>query len=118
MCWIDENRLAISGLGDDDGWMLPGVRLFEPETGRELNAFAGPAGRLHSDGHRLYSSGPDGLEIWNPDTGERTGRLPGFRPTRHHPGSGELAAFDGESFERWSVPVPGSVGEPGPAAVT
>src|SRR5262249_49874610 len=117
--------LAVSGLGDDDEWMLPGVRLFDPRTGQELAAFAGPAGPLHSDGSRLYSSGPDGLEIWDPTTGERTGRVPGFVPTRRHPGSGELAALRDGFFERWLGPAPGapgglaagSAGAGGPAAV-
>jgi hypothetical protein len=117
MCWIDEHRLAVSGLGDDGGWMLPGVRLFEPATGREVATFAGPSGPLHCNGHRLYSSGEDGLEIWDPDSGERTGRVPGFRPTRYHPGSGELAALHESSFERWRPPLPGSACGTGLAAV-
>lgn len=117
MCWIDENRLAVSGLGDDDGWMLPGVRVFDPSSGHELATFAGPTGPLHSDGHRLYSSAPDGLEIWDPATGERTGRVAGFRPTRHHPGSGELAALRGEFLERWRTPPPISASKVGSAAV-
>ncbi len=117
MCWVGADRLAVSGLGDDGGWMLPGVRLFDPVSGRELAAFAGPAGPLHSDGHRLCSTGDDGLEIWDPDTGERTGRVPGFRPTRYHPATGELAALHGEHLERWRLRLPGSASGTGLAAV-
>jgi hypothetical protein len=117
MCWIDEHRLAVSGLGEDGSSMLPGVRLFDPGTGREVGAFAGPSGALHCDGHRLYSSGEEGLEIWNPDTGERTGRVPGFRPTRYHPATGELVAVHSEMLEHWRPGLRGSASGAGLAAV-
>jgi hypothetical protein len=97
MCWIGDNLLAISGLGDDDMDLLPGVRIFDAPTGAELHAFAGPQGELFSAGRRLYAATPDGLEIWDPFTAERTGRVPGFHPTHHHRAAGELAAVrDGE----------------------
>jgi hypothetical protein len=72
--------------------MLAGVRLFDAPTGTELASFAGPTGALFADRGRLYAATPDGLDVWDPFTGERTGTVPGFVPTAHHPGAGELAA--------------------------
>lgn len=104
MCWIGEDQLAISGIGGDDLALIPGVCIFDPATGAERFRFAGPSGPLHSDGHWLYSSGPDGLSRWDPLTGDRTGRLPGFSPTRHHPAGGELIAVDSDTLVRWRIP--------------
>jgi hypothetical protein len=101
MCWIDRNRLAIGGIGIDDEAMLDGVRIFDAETGAQTGAFAGPRGRFHTDGHRIYAATPDGLEIWDPGTGERTATIPGFSPTHHHTGSGELAVLRDGELLRW-----------------
>jgi hypothetical protein len=90
MCWIGDDLVAVSGIGTDDIAMLPGVRVFDATTGVELLTFAGPRGELFSAGRRLYSAAPDGLEIWDALTGHRTGRVPGFVPTHHHPTAGEL----------------------------
>lgn len=96
MCWIGDDLLAMAGLGDEEyGAVLDGVRIFDVTTNEQTVAFAGPRGHLFSDGTRLFSSSPDGLDIWDPATGQRTGQVPGFRPTRQ--GHGLLAALvDGE----------------------
>jgi hypothetical protein len=101
MCWIGDSLLAISGLGRDDEAMLPGVRIFDAETGLELNSFAGPGGALFSAGMRLYAAGADGLTIWDPFTGERTGTVPGFVPTHHHREAGVLAAIRDGHLLTW-----------------
>jgi hypothetical protein len=103
MCWIGEDRLAISGIGGDDLALISGVRIFDPVTGAETARFAGPSGPLHSDGTRLYSATPTGLHIWDPDTGHRTGQIPGFSPTHHHPASHELAASHDTTLLRWRL---------------
>ncbi|GHJ10383.1 hypothetical protein TPA0907_47500 [Micromonospora humidisoli] len=92
LCFVGDTLLAVGGLGDDDETMLPGVRLFDVASGRELTTFAGPAGAWFSDGRRLYSAHPDGLHVWDPLTGHRTATVPGFVPTCRHRGTGELAA--------------------------
>jgi hypothetical protein len=104
MCWTDESLLAISGIGSDDQAMLPGVRIFDVTTGTEVAAFAGPAGPLFAAGGRLYAAAPDGLQAWDPATGERTGTIPGFVPASHHPGAGELAGISGNVLRRWATP--------------
>jgi hypothetical protein len=102
--WLDDHRVAVSGIGDDDAAMVPGARIFDVtrrgEAGpgwsshlpwaRELLAFAGPSGLFFSEGGWLFSSSDTGLSRWDPRTGERTGQLPEFRPTHHHRGSHEL----------------------------
>jgi hypothetical protein len=101
MCWLDETRLAVSGIGADDEAMIPGVEIYDARSAALLARFAGPAGLLHCDRDRLYSSGPAGLEIWDIQTGENTGSVPGFSPTRYHPGGHELAAIDGQTLATW-----------------
>lgn len=100
MTWINDDLLAVSGLGQDDD-LIPGARILSVETGLELGAFAGPDGAFFSDGARLYSAGAAGMEVWDPFTGQRTGRVPGFVPTCHARRTGELAAVDGGILRRW-----------------
>ena len=103
MCFIGNDLLAISGVGIDDQTQLEGVRVFSPATGEEVTAIAGPAGALFADRSRLYSAGPDGLQIWDPVTGHRTGSVPGFVPTCHHRGAGQFAAVRDGALLRWSA---------------
>jgi hypothetical protein len=105
MVWLDDDHVAIGGIGDDDNEMIDGARVFDVTTpgkaspawnpnfewARERNAFAGPGGLFFSDGRWLFSSDQGGLSRWDPVTGERTGQLTGFRPSRHHRTARELA---------------------------
>jgi hypothetical protein len=104
MCWTGENLLAVSGIGGDDQAMLQGVRIFDVSTGAEVATFPGPSGALFAAAGRLYSAAPDGLELWDPLTGERTGTIRGFVPARHHPAAGELAGISGGVLSRWAMP--------------
>jgi hypothetical protein len=113
MCWVGSERVALSGIGDDDELMIDGARIFavkdvvdsEPRYrgrhARELTVFAGPAGQFFSDGYRLFSSELSGLSIWDPSDGARIGRIEGFRPTHQHP-SGELIEVRGSNLHRWA----------------
>ena len=109
MCWIDENRLAVYGIGDDET-LLPGVRVFDVARSAEESAFALPdrPNGLFSDGRRLYAASTTGLDVWDPATGERTGTVPGFMPTAYHPAARQLAAFDGDSrtLQTWPAAEP------------
>jgi hypothetical protein len=100
MCWVADDHLALSGIGFDVDHMLPGVRIFNVVTGHEVNAFAGHGGPLFFD-HYLYSGAPDSLHVWDVRTREHLGGIPEFSPTRHHPGSHELASLSPESIVRW-----------------
>jgi len=61
-------------------------------------------GVLFAGEDRLYSAAPDGLEVWDPRTGERTGTIPGFVPASHHADAGELAGISGGVLRRWAIP--------------
>jgi hypothetical protein len=89
MCWLDDQRLIVSGIGVDDEFMIPGVEIYDARSGAVTARFAGPVGELHCDRDRLYSSSPAGLHIWDIQTGENTATITGFAPTRCHAGSRE-----------------------------
>jgi hypothetical protein len=112
MCWLDDERVVVSGIGGDDDAMLDGVRIFTAATGTEVGSFPGPTGDLFADPARLYAAAPDGLQLWDPVTGHRTGIVQGFVPTRHHTGAGELAAVDNGDLQRWRVPSDRPQGSP------
>lgn len=92
LAWLDDNRIAIGGLGEDDAYMIDGARIFDisvPGSAgsgcrqdwpwpRELTAFAGPSGSFFSDGKSLFSSDETGLSRWKIRDGCRTGFLQGF----------------------------------------
>jgi hypothetical protein len=107
MVWLDEERFAVGGLGDDDESIHPGARIFDSQ-GSEIFAFAGPGDRFFSAYGLLYAVGESGLEIWDPATGARLGSVPGFRPTIHHRAAQELAALDGDRLVRWRIVDPRS----------
>jgi hypothetical protein len=104
MTWLDDRRIAIGGLSDDDKDMIEGARIFDtglpggPGPGCradwpwpcELTAFPGPAGVFFSEGTCLFSSDQTGLFRWDIKDGSRTGNLEGFQPTHHHKGAREL----------------------------
>ena len=82
-CWVGSNRLALSGLGDVDALMLPGVRLFDVESGNELPGFVGPEGRLLFDEYLFSLNG--GLSLWDVSSGERLLHQSGTVPLAYHP---------------------------------
>jgi hypothetical protein len=102
-CWVGDILLALSGLGDDDEDMLPGVRVVDVVTGTGVLAFTGPTGDLFVHDGRLLSVSGGATHVWDPATGERTATLPDVAPARLHPGTGELAALTEDALVRWSV---------------
>lgn len=104
MAWLDDDRIAIAGLGDEDEGIIDGARIFDfsrpphsvvDQYGNtvdscELNAFPGPAGLFLAIKGSLFSSDPTGLSRWDVGEGVRTGHLPGFSPTCYHKGTDEL----------------------------
>lgn len=108
MCWLDDARIVIAGIGDDDADMIDGARVFDvtrsvkgtrgwtPECNWavEITAFAGPAGKFFTDGVSLFSSNKEGLSRWCVEDGSRTGHLPDFEPARYHRGARELVQLN------------------------
>jgi hypothetical protein len=111
MCWLDSERIALSGIGEDDDWMIDGARVFtaaeaDPareawRLARELGAFAGPSGRLFGDSRRLFSAGEDGLTIWDVEAGALLARIDGFTPSCQHSHGRELVEVSGQRLLRW-----------------
>jgi len=117
VAWLNEETVAIGGIGDGDDKIVDGARIFDiTSTGppspewrsdwkwaREISAFVGPAGRFFSDGKWLYSASKSGMSRWGPKTGFRTGYIDQFNPTHHHLGAGELAQLSEGVIVRWST---------------
>jgi hypothetical protein len=117
VAWLNEETVAIGGIGDEDNEIVDGVRIFDvtshgPASGewrsdwlwaREITALAGPAGRFFSDGKWLYSASESGMSRWDLKTGARTGHIDQFNPTHHHLGARELAHLSGALIVRWSI---------------
>ncbi|WP_328777149.1 hypothetical protein OHU17_33060 [Streptomyces goshikiensis] len=118
MAWLDEDRIVIGGLGEDEEEIVPGARVFDVsrvETDQwghrnpvEVATFGGPEGAFFSADGLLFSAGADGLDIWDPVAGARTGSVPGFVPTHHDALAGHLLALDPArgAIRRW--PMSGS----------
>ena len=103
MAFIDNNRVAISGLGDDDEEMQPGARVFDVQAGEEIHAFAGPSGLFFSDGEHLLSSEPDGLHFWDVHQGVCIQRLEDFRPQFQIPSA--LVQIEDDLLSYWPLPA-------------
>jgi hypothetical protein len=117
MCWIDDQRVAIEGIGLADDHMVAGARVFDvtrrsrESTPRwpaavELTQFPGPTGDFFSDGVRLFSSAADGLSVWSLADGARIAHLEGFRPRHHSRATGQLVELGADELAVWSYPPP------------
>jgi hypothetical protein len=106
-CWVGNRKIAVWGIGDDDYLMVPGIRVFDVESGKETGSFAGPvneqvtetaeldgkvsnyvrsAGTLLFD-RFLFSSAPAaGMTVWDVADGARLLHEPDFHPQGFHRG--------------------------------
>jgi hypothetical protein len=121
VAWLDEDTVAIGGIGDDDSKVVEGARIFDItsagpaspewrsdwEWAREVTTIAGPAGRFFSDGKWLYSAEQSGLSKWDLKSGVRVCYIDEFNPSRHHLGAGELAQLSEGVISRWSTSTNG-----------
>lgn len=103
-CWWGPDRAVVWGIGVDEEAMLDGARVFDADSGDEVRRFAGPCGEFFCDGDRLYAACPDGLEIWDLTTGERTGRIPDFVPRWFRRRDRVLTARHGDWLSCWRLP--------------
>lgn len=117
MSWLDDTKVVIAGIGDDNAQMVEGARVFDVtaaggaspgwhsdwEWALEVTAFAGPAGSFFTDGISLFSSNKEGLSRWCVEDGVLTGHLQHFEPTHHHRGAGELVQLTETVFTRFVI---------------
>jgi hypothetical protein len=85
VAWVSSEVVAIQRIGDDEP-MIDGVELYAVPDGPPREPVVGPKGLMWGHQGLLYVSGEDGLEVWDPESGARTGLVPGFRPTAHRDG--------------------------------
>jgi hypothetical protein len=125
LTWLDDERIVVGGIGDDDKDIVDGARIFDVSMPgspgihcrddwpwpRELGSFACPAGLFFSEGNALFSSDQSGLSRWNINDGVRTGQLKGFKPGYHHRGTRELVQLIEGTLLRWTIDAP-SVNDP------
>jgi hypothetical protein len=69
-CWIEDGRLALSGFGADEAWLIPAARIFDVVTGLEQRWFPGPTGDFVFD-RELFAVGSAGTTVWNVARGTR-----------------------------------------------
>jgi hypothetical protein len=83
-CWLDNNRLAIEGIGHDDELMVPGCVVYEisDDGPVQLAMIPGPKKRYFGVRGELVSSDDDGMSVWDVDSEDhaRTMFVPGFTP--------------------------------------
>ena len=85
MCWINDDHLALWGVGDDDATVLPGVTLLSLSDG-SATCFPGvPRQNFWSDGSHLFVRSEIGMTVWDPFAGERVAELVGFHPLSYNP---------------------------------
>lgn len=87
LCWVGDKRLAVWGLGDEDGAMIAAVRIFNVESGEEERWFPGPKENLIFDRYLFSLDKEEGTSVWDVDTGERLLRESSFCPLRYHRGT-------------------------------
>jgi len=113
MVWIDENRVAVGGFEESDNDKPNRVRIIDVVPAESVGAtpsktmekeivadFVGPQAPYFCDGLNLYSTDSKGLSRWNPTTGECTGCVEQYRPTRFNSNTGEFAEVSDGSLLR------------------
>jgi len=71
LCWVDGNKLAVWGEGDDSLLMIPGVQIYDASKGEQIKWIAGPPfGDFYFDEYLFSCSDVHGMMAWNVETGE------------------------------------------------
>ncbi|MFE9749593.1 hypothetical protein ACFYOT_32180 [Saccharothrix saharensis] len=102
MAWLDDRTAALQPIGGLDRPAVPGVEVHDVAGGRQVTAFAGPAGRMWGHAGLLYVATAAGLEIWDPAAGARTGVVEGFTPHAHNPRTGRFAELAAGRLRTWT----------------
>ncbi|EWM11458.1 hypothetical protein [Kutzneria sp. 744] len=92
--WLDDDVFAVHN-------QAHGVTLDRAPTFEEVGRFHGPSGRMWAHQGRLHTVTDEGMEVWDPADGARTGRLKGFSPTAYNRVAGVFAQLTGEQLHTW-----------------
>ena len=101
LAWLDDDVVAVQRIGSIWNKMVDGVTLFRAPTFEEVGRFYGPVGRMWAHRGRLHTVTDEGMEVWDPADGTRTGLLKGFSPTAHNRVTGVFAQLTGEQLRTW-----------------
>ena len=101
LAWLDDDVVAVQRIGGIWNEMVDGVTLFRAPAFEEIGHFYGPAGRMWAHRGRLHTVTHEGMEVWDPADGARTGLLKGFSPTAHDRVAGVFAQLTGEQLRTW-----------------
>lgn len=114
LCWVDDRTLAVWGLGEDDVLLIPGVRLFNVESGLEVQSFVGPVGGNQKEvvevegtertyvravgslmfDRWLFSWAPERpFSVWDVSDGARLLEAADFNPMAYHHGTKEFLSI-------------------------
>ncbi|MEV6608683.1 hypothetical protein [Kutzneria sp. NPDC051319] len=98
---LSDGSLALEfDRGDDDNWTTYYPAAFLSD-GTFVTATESPTGRMWAHQGRLHTVTDEGMEVWDPADGARTGLLKGFSPTAYNRVAGVFAQLTGEQLRTW-----------------
>ncbi len=116
-CWINDKHIALWGLAEwndeecAEAGQGPGVRILDATQNEQSSNARWPmevngatVRDLFSDGKRLYVAADSGTTVWDLDTRELIGELPGFTAHLHDLNRGILVAFGSDYITELSIP--------------
>lgn len=101
LAWLDDDVVAVQRIGTTWDTMVDGVTPFRAPTFQEIGQFYGPVGRMWAHCGRLHTVTDEGMEVWAPADGARTGLLKGFMPTAYNRVAGVFAQLTGHQRRTW-----------------
>jgi hypothetical protein len=101
LAWLDDEVVAVQRIGRSWTEIVDGVTLYRAPTFEQVGQFYGPVGRMWAHRGRLHTVTPEGMEVWDPADGARTGLLKGFSPTAYNRAAGVFAQLTGEELRTW-----------------
>jgi hypothetical protein len=101
LAWLDDDILAVQQIGDSRSRTIDGVTLYRAPKFEQVGQFYGPAGRMWAHHGRLHTVTAEGMEVWDPADGARTGLLKGFSPSAYNRETGVFAQLTGKRLRTW-----------------
>jgi hypothetical protein len=96
LAWLDDDVFAVQ-----QNMQADGVTLYRAPTFEQVGQFYGPVGRMWAHRGRLHTVTAEGMEVWDPADGARTGLLKGFSPTAYNRVAGVFAELADGQLRTW-----------------
>lgn len=84
LIWLGPDRLGVWGLGELDVMLLPGLRIFDLASQKELRPILGPEGPFAFDRYLFCHTPEHGFSAWDIESGQRVCHDPSFHPLAYH----------------------------------